>query len=76
MVCFFEFSVFDKYFAVLAPVFWLLKQVSDMAKVTVVRREDERWTSSILTFGCSELKACTGTLVISMYKSLETATKI
>lgn len=29
MVGFFEFGVFDKGFAVLAPVFWLKKQVSN-----------------------------------------------
>lgn len=56
MVCFFEFSVFDKCFAVLAPVFGLLKQVSDIAKITGAGGEDERWTSSILTFCCPELK--------------------
>lgn len=59
MVCFFEFSVFDEYFAVLAPVFWLLKRISNMSKIKVARGEDERWTSSILTFGCSEPKAST-----------------
>lgn len=56
MVCFFEFSVFDKCFAVLAPVFGLLGQVSDIAKITGAGGEDERWTSSILTFCCPELK--------------------
>lgn len=32
MVCFFEFGVFDKRFTVLAPIFWLQKQVSDECK--------------------------------------------
>lgn len=34
MTCFFEFSVLDKCFAVFAPIFWLKKQVSIMARIT------------------------------------------
>lgn len=54
MVGFFELGVFDKGFAVLAPVFWLERRLVMKAKVIRAGEENELWISSILTFCCSD----------------------
>lgn len=54
MVGFFELGVFDKGFAVLAPVFWLERRLVMKEKVIRAGEENELWISSILTFCCSD----------------------